>query len=331
MQPESVHEDSIDLSIIIVAWNVKEMMDRCLTCLRKSKDTLNKQILFVDNASTDGTSEHVQAHFPEVEIIHSPVNLGFIRANNLAYEKAKGKYILMLNSDAFVFEETLQKTVAFMEATPEAGVLGTRLIGEDGVLQPSARCFPTPFKLFLRELGLDGKFPGVGPLDDLNCKHDSIRECDWVVGCFLLARKSAVDRLGFFLRDDYFLYNDDNDLCLRVKRDGWKIFFYPTDVIHIGGATTKKMGEKRRSREVERFHIESELIYFRKNYGWGSAVSYCLSGLVVNVLRAVKSGLHRKSWHRVSEFSGRISLIMRTLIETRLGCRPCTQVPSNES
>ena len=108
----------IDLSIIVVAYNVKELCDECFRAIRASKDTLRKEILFVDNGSVDGTADYVAEHFPEVTLIRSPTNLGFIRANNLAYTRAKGKYILMLNSDAFVCENTLQETVDFMTATP---------------------------------------------------------------------------------------------------------------------------------------------------------------------------------------------------------------------
>ena len=109
----------IDLSIIVVAYNVKELCDECFRAIRASKDTLRKEILFVDNGSVDGTADHVAEHFPEVTLIRSPTNLGFIRANNLAYTRAKGKYILMLNSDAFVLENTLQETVDFMQKHPE--------------------------------------------------------------------------------------------------------------------------------------------------------------------------------------------------------------------
>ena len=141
----------IDLSIIVVAYNVKELCDECFRAIRASKDTLTKEILFVDNGSVDGTADHVAEHFPEVTLIRSPTNLGFIRANNLAYKRANGKYILMLNSDAFVCENTLQETVDFMRKHPETGVVGARLVGRDGVLQPSARYFPTPLKSFLNQ------------------------------------------------------------------------------------------------------------------------------------------------------------------------------------
>src|SRR5688572_21147300 len=125
---------SVDLSIIIVSWNTLEVLKECLKRIAASRDTLEKEILLVDNGSEDGTAAYVKEHYPQVVLIESPVNLGFIRANNLAYKNARGKYILMLNSDAFIAAHTLQETVDFMEKTPECGALGARLIGRDGVL-----------------------------------------------------------------------------------------------------------------------------------------------------------------------------------------------------
>ena len=284
----------VDLSIIIVAWNVKELCDECLRAIRASKDTLSKEILLVDNGSVDGTADYVAEHFPEVTLIRSPTNLGFIRANNLAYKQAKGEYILMLNSDAFVFEDTIQATVDYMRQHPDTGVVGVRLVGRDGVLQPSARYFPTPLKSFLNKIGLLGKVPFVGPLDDLTWDHKSVRDCDWVVGCYLLTRKDLIDRMGFFLREDFFMYNDDNDLCFRIKKLGYKVTFYPVDCIHLGGATAKKMGvTTKKGAQVEKWQIESQAIYYRKNYNAGMVLWNLFLMELYDFLDAgQESGLH---------------------------------------
>jgi len=312
----------IDLSIIVVAWNVKELLDECFTALRNSKDTLKKQIILVDNGSVDGSADFVSENYPEVELIKSQTNLGFIRANNLAYKQAVGKYILMLNSDAFVFPDTLQKTFDFMEKTPEAGVVGARLIGRDGVLQPSARFFPTPFKLFLRSIGLDGKLPFVGPLDDIEREHDTVRECDWVVGCYLLTRKEIVDKMGFFLREDYFMYNDDNDICKRINKLGYKTFFYPVDVIHLGGATAKKMeGVNKESALINKFLIESQFIYFRKNYGLFSVINnYTLTSLYYH-LKIIKQVFSLKKWENLKHYTEQLNLMSKILFSTGFGSR----------
>lgn len=312
---------SVDLSIIIVSWNALEVLKECLARIAASRDTLAKEILLVDNGSEDGTAVYIKEHYPQVALIESPVNLGFIRANNLAYKNARGKYILMLNSDAFIGADTLQETVDFMEKTPECGALGARLIGRDGVLQPSARYFPTPLRLFLRDLGLDGKCAWLKPVDDLAMDHGTVRECDWVVGCFLLARKVVIDSLDFFLREDYFLYNDDNDLCLRIKRAGWKVYFYPTDVIHLGGESTKKMGHDRLSNQVEKYQIESEFIYFRKNYHLGAVVVDYLLKLLFDAVEMIKTVVLRKKRRTVRELLGHMALTSKILFKTRFGAR----------
>src|SRR5262249_20772767 len=130
-----------------------------------------------------------------------------------------------------------------------------------------------PLKHFLNQIGLLGRMPLVGPLDDLSWDHKSVRDCDWVVGCYLLTRKALVDTMGFFLREDFFMYNDDNDLCLRIKKMGYKVTFYPVDCVHLGGANMAKMGKtSKKSSQNEGLQIESQAIYYRKNYHWGMVV-----------------------------------------------------------
>ena len=310
----------IDLSIIVVAYNVKELCDECFRAIRASKDTLAKEILFVDNGSVDGTADYVAEHFPEVTLIRSPTNLGFIRANNLAYKQAKGKYILMLNSDAFVLANTLQETVDFMRQHRETGVVGVRLVGRDGVLQPSARYFPTPLKSFLNRLGLLGKVPLVGPLDDLSWDHKSPRDCDWVVGCYLLTRKDLVDAMGFFLREDYFMYNDDNDLCFRIKKLGYKVTYYPVDCIHLGGATAKKMAKTSKAgTQVEKFQIESQAIYYRKNYHWGMVVWNLFLMELNDFLTLIKKLVLMKRDPPVNDLLSHMALVWSIHFKTGLG------------
>jgi GT2 family glycosyltransferase len=310
----------IELSIIVVAYNVKELCDECFRAIRASKDTLAKEILFVDNGSADGTADYVAEHFPEVTLIRSPTNLGFIRANNLAYKQAKGRYILMLNSDAFVLENTLQETVDFMRQRPKTGVVGVRLVGRDGVLQPSARYFPTPLKSFLNRLGLLGKVPFVGPLDDLTWDHKSPRDCDWVVGCYLLTRKDLVDAMGFFLREDYFMYNDDNDLCFRIKKLGYKVTYYPVDCIHLGGGTAKKMAKTTKAgAQVEKFQIESQAIYYRKNYHRGMVVWNFFLMELGDFLTLIKKLLLMKRDPPVNDVLSHMALVWSIHFKTGLG------------
>jgi N-acetylglucosaminyl-diphospho-decaprenol L-rhamnosyltransferase len=287
-----------DLSIIVVAWNVIELVDECLRHVRDSQDHLRKQVLFVDNGSTDGTPELVAERYPEVTLIRADTNLGFIRANNLAYPHATGRYVLMLNSDAFVGPNTFERTVAFMNEHPLYGVLGCRLVGRDGTPQPSARNFPTPFRSFVSNLSLDRKFGRLRGIDDLDQDVDAVTECDWVSGCYLLARKAALDELGWFLTEDYFMYNDDNDLCLRLSRKGWKTVCHPEKVVHIGGGNADQLGELTAGgRQVDSLAVESTYLYYRRNYGLPRVLSqytwrmaYRLARIVKRVARAGRGG-----------------------------------------
>jgi len=311
-----------DVSIIIVAWNVAHLVDECLGSLRASRDRLKKQILFVDNGSKDGTEELVRKKFPEVEFIRSETNLGFIRANNLAYPKATGRYVLMLNSDAFVGPDTLEKTVGFLDEHPEYGALGCRLTSRDGSLQASALNFPTPWRVFVGRFGLDSKFRFLRGVLDLEQNLDQVLECDWVPGCYLLARKSAVDALGFFLRQDYFMYNDDNDLCLRLLRRGWKTVYYPEKVIHLGGQTIKQLGKLDKEGNLfSKFSVESSYIFYRKNYGLAQVFLSYVLGVIFRFRQLAKRILFRHESTTVASEMRNLALETKLLFQTRFGAR----------
>ncbi len=150
---------SRDLLIVIVSYNTADMTADCLSRVIASSDTLDKEIVVVDNASADGTAEKIAREFPNVRLIANTENVGFGRANNQAIEKGMGRYVLLLNSDAFVPPDALQKTIAFMDAHPECGISGARIVDEEGRLQPSARYRPTPFNSFLQRTGFRSIFP----------------------------------------------------------------------------------------------------------------------------------------------------------------------------
>ncbi|MDY6991097.1 MAG: glycosyltransferase family 2 protein [Pseudomonadota bacterium] len=315
---------TVDLSIIVVACSVKELIDECFTAVRNSNDHLNKQILYVDNHSTDGSVEMVREKFPEVTIIESPTNLGFIRANNLAYPQASGRYILMLNSDAFVMTDTLQSHIDFMEQHPDCGVLGGRLIDRAGTMQPSARYFPTPWNIFLTKAGwINNRLPLFHGVDDLERDHQQIFECDWVPGCYLLSRKQIIDELDFFLRKDFFMYYDDSDLCLRIKKKGWKVYYYPSDIIHLGGANSAKLTEiTEKGRQTEKYNLESEMLYFRKNYHIFYVIANYFLIILLALLRSFKKILLLKKEPSFKSIWQRVELATQIIIASRFGKKP---------
>jgi GT2 family glycosyltransferase len=311
-----------DVSIIIVAWNVVHLVDECLGSVRASQDGLVKQVLFVDNGSKDGTEELVRKKYPEVEFIRSETNLGFIRANNLAYPRATGRYVLMLNSDAFVGPKTLARTVGYLDEHPEYGVLGVRLTSRDGSLQPSAINFPTPWRTFVSRIGLDRRFRSIRGSIDLEQDMEVARDCEWVPGCYLLARKSALDQLDFFLRTDYFMYNDDNDLCLRLLRKGWKTVYFPEPVIHLGGQTVKQLGKLNKEGNLfSKFSVESTFIYYRKNYGFWTALASYVLGVVFRFFQMAKRIVFRRPGIAVADEWNALVQETRIFFGTRFGAR----------
>lgn len=263
-----------DIDCIIVSYNTAGLLPDCMTHLGAASRGVQIQTVFVDNASKDHSVEVIRGNFPDCQLIANPVNVGFGRANNQALPLAKGRYVLLLNTDAFVAEDALTKTIAYMDAHPQCGILGVRLEGRDGSLQPCCRYFPTPWNTFLHRTGLNRVFKGVQMVDDMEWAHDTVRACDWVVGCYYLVRKELIDQIGLF-DPRYFLYFEEVDHCFAAKRAGWDVVFYPhATVVHLGGESAKSEGAiTEGGKQLEALQIESELLYFRKNHGVGAAVS----------------------------------------------------------
>lgn len=287
----------MDISVIVVSYNTAGLLERCLANLRAAiQESLQVEIIFVDNASKDNSVEVIKTKFPECRLIVNEVNVGFGRANNQALQFATGRYILLLNTDAFVSPDTLSKTVAYMDANPRSGILGVRLEGRDGVLQPCCRYFPTPWNTFLWRTGLNRGFAGTRMVDDLTWPHDTVRACDWVVGCYYLLRREVVEDVGLF-DPRFFLYFEEVDHCFAARKHGWDVVFFPhTTVIHLGGESAKSVGAVTKSgQQLERLQVESELLYFRKNFGLLSVVGSVLLSVLADLInlgkRAIKPGL----------------------------------------
>ena len=284
---------NFDVSTIMVSYNTEHLLPEVLGALRQASAKLKNQIVIVDNASRDGSVDLLRRDYPDCQLIVNSVNVGFGRANNQALGVVKGRYLLLLNTDAFVSPDTLDKTVAYMDANPKCGILGVKFIGRDGDLQPSARYFPTPWNLFLQRTGLNRIFRNVQLVDDMDWDHASVRLCDWVPGCYYLIRREVIDTVGLF-DPRYFLYFEEVDHCFAAKNAGWEVHYYPdTSVIHIGGESAKSDGEiTKNGRQLESIQIESELLYFRKNRGvwavWLDVLLNILADLIVVLKRLIK-------------------------------------------
>jgi GT2 family glycosyltransferase len=234
----------VDVSIIIVAWSVRELLHNCLKSVYEKTEGINFEVIYVDNGSEDGSVEMVKKEFPEVIIIENDENKGFIIANNQAIEIAKGRYVLLLNSDTIILNNAIAKSVEFADANPEAAVVGCRTLNPDGTLQRSAFMYPSLLNMFLSATYLYKCFPRSRFFGrEMMTWYDfnDVKEVEAVRGCFALVRRKAFGQIGL-MDDVYFVYGDDIDWCYRFRKAGWKIMFTPVpEIIHYGGQTTTKM------------------------------------------------------------------------------------------
>ena len=262
-----------DVSIIIVSFNTKNVLRECLEAVERESKGLKVEVLVVDNNSSDGSAEMLESGFPHVRLFRSQVNLGFGAANNVALEAARGRYLVLLNSDAFLQPDSLHLAVQHMNEHPEVGLAGGRLVGRDFSWQPSARMFPSLRTDFFVMTGLAAKYPKsriFGYFDRTWADQNVPAEVDWVPGAFSIIRAETLARTGFF-DPDFFLYSEEVDLCQRIKNAGYKIWYWPDIVvIHIGGESSRQVKSLEMSSagaQLVLWRMRSTLLYYRKHHG----------------------------------------------------------------
>ena len=192
MQAHASDDMSCDLSIIVVNYNTAHLLEEMFAAVEAAIGSLSVQTIVVDNASRDGSVAMVRERYPGVELIANAENVGFGRANNQALAQAGGRYLLLLNTDAFVSAGGIERTVHYLDANPDVSVLGVRLVGRDGALQPSCRYFPTPWNEFLVRTGLDRVFRGARLVDDMHWDHASVRA--WSAATARCSRRAVTSR-----------------------------------------------------------------------------------------------------------------------------------------
>jgi GT2 family glycosyltransferase len=234
----------LKLSVIIVNYNVKHFLEQCLFSVFKALKNMEAEVFVVDNNSVDGSVQLIKQKFPQVNLIVNTNNTGFSVANNQAIKLAKGKYVLLLNPDTVVQEDTFDKTVAFMDNHPDAGGLGIKMLdGKGNFLPESKRGLPTPSVAFYKIFGLAKVFPGSRKfgqyhLTFLDKEHN--HEVDILSGAFMLMRKEALDKVGL-LDETFFMYGEDIDLSYRITKGGYKNYYFAeSSIIHYKGESTKK-------------------------------------------------------------------------------------------
>ncbi|TPG75388.1 glycosyltransferase family 2 protein [Pseudomonas arsenicoxydans] len=314
---------STPLDVLVVNYNTAALLQPMFNALRQANSANRTRYLIVDNASADNSLECLANICPEAFLLANENNVGFGRANNQLVEHLQGKYALLLNTDAFVAADTLSKTLDYMEAHPDCGVLGVRLVGREGDLQPSCRFFPTPLNVFLSRTGLERFFPVVKAVDDMAWDHASVRECDWVPGCYYLIRREVIDQVGLF-DPRYFLYYEEVDHCKRVKQAGWKVVCYPqTTVVHIGGESAKSVDTLNAvSRQISTLQMESELLYFRKHHGLLGLALHMLLVSLGDLILALKALLKGRGWAAIAACWQHARITWALLRETNLASQP---------
>lgn len=232
------------LSVIIVNYNVKHFVEQCLISVQKALAKIEGEVILVDNHSMDGSVEMIQEKFPQVQLIASEKNLGFSKGNNLGIEKSKGEYVLLLNPDTLVEEDTFEKVIKFMDDHNDAGGLGVKMIDGKGFFLPeSKRGLPTPEVAFYKMFGLARLFPNSKRFGKYHLTYldkSETHEVDVLSGAFMLLRKTALDKVGL-LDETFFMYGEDIDLSYRIQLGGFKNYYFPeTQIIHYKGESTKK-------------------------------------------------------------------------------------------
>lgn len=254
-----------DLSIIIVSWNVREFLRRCLSSVHRFTAGIDFEAFVVDNASTDGSAEMVRRDFPQAVLIANAENRGFAAANNQALVSARGRHIVLLNPDTELIDNALKALVDFLDGHPEAAACGPRLVYGDRTLQRSCRHFPTLFTELMETLFLDQAFPGnpvCGRYRMGGWRFDDTREVDQPYGACLMIRADVLRTVGF-MDERFYMYYDEVDLCYRIRKAGWKIFFVHTaTVVHHAN----KSSDQARL-DCIRYIFRSKFLFFNKHYG----------------------------------------------------------------
>ena len=283
------------VSVVIVSYNTQEILRNCLEALFEHSKGVAMEVFVVDNDSHDGSAAMVKNDFPSVMLITNHENLGFAAANNQAFALARGRYIILLNPDAYIRPLSLEHSIAFMDRTPMCGLCGGKIISPEGRLEPSARRFPSALSKLLTMSGLRGTFahsPIVNYHEFGGFAHDKPMEVDWVPGTFTIVRKKMLDEIGYF-DERFYIYYEETDLCMRAKKAGWTIYFIPdAEVMHIGGASSKTRKDKtfdNKAAQVLIFRMRSEWLYYRKNKGLVAMLAAAYVELLWYALRYTKN------------------------------------------
>ena len=257
-------ENGLDLSVIIVNWNVKELLRECLNSIQGQFGDLNGEVIVVDSASSDGSQAMVKEEFPWVRLIANDENLGYPRGNNLGITASSGRHVLILNPDTVLLNNTLPVMVDYLNNHIDVGVVGPQLLNPDGSVQSSRRRFPTLLTGLFESTWLEPLVPDslLSRYYVLDLPDDEENDVDWVTGACMMVPRRILDHVGLF-DEAYFMYSEELDLCRRVCVAGWRIVYLPeAQVVHHVGKSSEQAVTAR--------HVnfqQAKLRYFRKHHG----------------------------------------------------------------
>jgi GT2 family glycosyltransferase len=315
------------LSIVIVSFNTKEHLKRCLQHVFQNESSLYIEIIVVDNNSVDGSVDMLVEEFPQVCLIRSSANLGFAGANNRAFKEAQGRFVVLLNSDAFLQPNALKLGYDHMVSNPTVGLAGGRLVGEQETWQPANRSFPSLLSEIFTLSGLSYKYPRsrlFGKPDRTYADPLVPAEADWVPGAFSIIASDVLKKAGFF-DETFFLYFEEVDLCKRIKSLGYRVMYWPDIVVvHLGGESSKQVQGAVMSRwgsQLTLWRMRSELLYYRKHHGFLSTVLIYGVESLWHGMRCLRNLLSRapKAKAKAEESWEIIALKTRAWRETRGG------------
>jgi len=273
----------MDLSIVIVNWNTREMLRDCLESLQAPLDGIQAEVIVVDNASEDGSVEMVGEYFRDVRLIANLDNRGFAAANNQGFDRASGRHVLLLNSDTLVHGDVLVRSIEYLDTHPKVGMMGCKVLNDDGTTQLTCSRFPSFINLLLQTFGanrLGGRY--FSRYQMLDWDRDDEREVDVVSGCYLMVRASVIEEIGR-LDEAFFCYGEETDWCRRCQDAGWQLMFAPVgEITHFGSGSTRALNHVR-----DLMLSEGTIRLHRKHNGHIAAMFMWLLLLVFNSMRSV--------------------------------------------
>jgi len=279
----------IDVSIIIISYNTKDILKQCVDSVVKQTKAIQYEIIIVDNASKDGSAEMIKTDFPDIVLIENQENKGFAAANNQGIIKAKGQYILFLNSDTIILGSAIDKMIRFCNENSDVHALGCKLLNQDRTLQPSCYRFPSLIPIIgnILHLWIIPAFRKTILLQTLVLSHyDKIHKADYVRGACLLIKRKVIECIGMF-DERFFIYTEEADFCYRLKKAGFQLKYFPfAEVVHLGGGSSEPY--------VEALLFEKHknpMQYYEKHHGRVAVILYRILMMVRLIIQIIERSI----------------------------------------